>query len=171
MFGCSWWSSCLSKAISRRVVMGTPSCAKGTLIFFIATNLPWLSRSRALYTVPYAPLKPNTITWLMSTIELTKYKINNKVGSVGHVDLTVSDLIEFFVVFLLLHHGRHSQRKLHSGQWRHHCDGRRKRFQTQRSTTIWTRSPRMIFQCEGFTTKRPWHGSRKKSLWTNTCGR
>ena len=56
MLGCSYFSICLSREISRKVDMGTPSSVSGTRTFLSATIWPALAVSRALYTVPYAPV-------------------------------------------------------------------------------------------------------------------
>ena len=54
MLGWSNFSSCLSKEISLRMAMGTPSSVRVKRIFFRATMVS-VERSLARYTVPYAP--------------------------------------------------------------------------------------------------------------------
>ena len=54
MLGWSNFSSCLSKEISLRMAIGTPSSVNVNRIFFSAT-ISSVDRSRARYTVPYAP--------------------------------------------------------------------------------------------------------------------
>lgn len=54
-FGCSKVSRCLSTATSRMVESGIPSSPVCTLTRFRATKRPPFFRSRALYTLPYAP--------------------------------------------------------------------------------------------------------------------
>ena len=56
MFGWFALPSCLSKEISRRTDIGTPSSVSASFTFLMATILS-LIVSRALYTVPYAPVQ------------------------------------------------------------------------------------------------------------------
>ena len=55
MLGWSNFASCLSSETSLRMAIGTPSSVKENCIFFNATIVS-VARSRARYTVPYAPI-------------------------------------------------------------------------------------------------------------------
>lgn len=93
--------------------------------------------------------------------------------------LTISNLIEFFIIFFFLKHGRHGWKRLcmQSGQRRNHCEGRWEWFRCW--STVRTRSPsgmpnliygsRIYTPSENFTTECPWHGSLG-ILWATTCG-
>ena len=54
MFGWLYFPRCLRRLISLRTFMGTPSSPSWIFTFFIATTVS-VFRSRALYTVAYAP--------------------------------------------------------------------------------------------------------------------
>jgi len=62
MLGWSNFSNCLSREISLKMAIGTPSSVKENRIFFNATIVS-VARSRARYTVPYAPEKTNEDYW------------------------------------------------------------------------------------------------------------
>ena len=58
MFGWLYFPRCLRRLISLRTFMGTPSSPSWIFTFFIATTVS-VFRSRALYTVAYAPENNN----------------------------------------------------------------------------------------------------------------
>ena len=75
MFGWLYFPRCLRRLISLRTFMGTPSSPSWILTFFIATTVS-VFRSRALYTVAYAPENTNV------QFEFSKL-INNPIQKLG----------------------------------------------------------------------------------------